>query len=121
MNEVFLIGKITSEIKFDFMVKSKNKAMARFMITTIDKQSISIRAYDKMADFAYSRFQKENLVFIYGKLHGDSVEGYNITYFPFDNYFIKISEQNTDNKRKLWYNQPVKNNPKGEKNHDITK
>ncbi len=77
MNEVFLIGKIAKDIQFDFIINSKNKAMAKFIIRTIDKQLISIKAYDKMADLAYGRLQK----FLYGKLHCGFVEAVRIAIF----------------------------------------
>ena len=81
MNEVFLIGKIAKDIQFDFIINSKNKAMAKFIIRTIDKQLISIKAYDKMADLAYGRLQKGNVVFLYGKLHCGFVEAVRIAIF----------------------------------------
>ena len=66
MNEVFLIGKIISDIEFKFIINSKNKAIACFEIETADKQIVRVQAYIKLADFAYSKLSKNNKVFING-------------------------------------------------------
>ena len=66
MNEVFLIGKIISNIEFKFIINSKNKAIACFEIETADKQIVRVQAYNKLADFAYSKLSKNNKVFING-------------------------------------------------------
>ena len=66
MNEVFLIGKIISDIEFKFIINSKNKAIACFEIKTADKQIVRTQAYNKLADFAYSKLSKNNKVFING-------------------------------------------------------
>ena len=73
MNEVFLIGKIVSDVKFDFMVESKHFSVARFKIETLNKQIISIKAHDKLADFAYRKLGVGNMVFVYGELKKDFV------------------------------------------------
>ena len=58
MNEVFLIGKIISNIEFKFIINSKNKAIACFEIKTVDKQIVRIQAYNQLADFVYSKLNK---------------------------------------------------------------
>ena len=50
MNEVFLIGKIITEIKFDFLLNNKKKSIARFYIETFDKTKIKIIGYDCVAE-----------------------------------------------------------------------
>ena len=42
MNEVFLIGKIISDIEFKFIINSKNKAIACFEIETTNSKSTGI-------------------------------------------------------------------------------
>ena len=43
MNEVFIIGKIITEVKFNFILKSKHISVSRFKIMTVyDKQEINI-------------------------------------------------------------------------------
>ena len=74
INEVFLIGKIVSDIEFRFIVHSKNRAIAMFEIeTTKDKQKIIIKAYNEMADLVYSKFNKGNLVMISGYMNNSYV------------------------------------------------
>lgn len=66
MNEVFLIGKIISDIEFKFIINSKNKAITCFEIETNDKQIVRVQAYNKLADFAYSKLNSNDKVFING-------------------------------------------------------
>ena len=74
MNEVFIIGKIISDIDFKFIINSKTKkSIARFTIKTKTNQEICIRAYNDLADFVYSRFKQNNNVFIFGRLCGNYV------------------------------------------------
>lgn len=74
MNEVFLIGKIISNIEFKFTINSKNKAIACFEIKTADKQIVRMQAYNKLADFAYSQLNKNNKVFINGYIENNVVK-----------------------------------------------
>ncbi len=73
MNEVFLMGKIITEIKFDFLLNNKKKSITRFYIETLYKQKIKIIGYDKIADFCYSSLSKGDSIFIYGMLNEDGV------------------------------------------------
>ena len=74
MNEVFIIGKIISDIDFKFIINSKTKkSIARFTIKTKTEQKIFIRAYNDLADFVYSRFKESDNIFVYGRLSGDYV------------------------------------------------
>ena len=66
MNEVFLIGKIISDIEFKFIINSKNKAIACFEIKTADKRVARVQAYNQLADFAYSKLNTNDKVFING-------------------------------------------------------
>ena len=74
MNEVFLIGKIISDIEFKFIINSKNKAIACFEIETNDKQIVRIQAYNQLADFVYSKLNKNNQVFINGYIETNVVK-----------------------------------------------
>lgn len=59
MNEVFIIGKVITEVKFDFTLNSKHISIARFgVITVCDKQEIEIIAYDEMADYVYATIKQ---------------------------------------------------------------
>ena len=74
MNEVFLIGKIISNIEFKFIINSKNKAIACFEIKTVDKQIVRIQAYNQLADFAYSQLNKNDKVLINGYIEDNLIK-----------------------------------------------
>ena len=74
MNEVFLIGKLISDIKFKFIINSKNKSIACFEIETADKQIVRIQAYNQLADFVYSKLNTNDKVFINGYIEDNVVK-----------------------------------------------
>ena len=74
MNEVFLIGKIISNIEFKFIINSKNKAIACFEIENADKQIVRVQAYNKLADFVYSKLNTNDKVFINGYIEAKVVK-----------------------------------------------
>ena len=74
MNEVFLIRKLISDIEFKFIINSKNKAIACFEIKTADKQIVRIQAYNQLADFAYSKLNINDKVFINGYIEANMVK-----------------------------------------------
>lgn len=74
MNEVFLIGKIISDIEFKFIINSKNKAIACFEIETADKQMVRIQVYNQLADFVYSKLNTNDKVFINGYIEANIVK-----------------------------------------------
>ena len=74
MNEVFLIRKLISDIEFKFIKKKKNKAIACFEIKTADKQIVRIQAYNQLADFAYSKLNINDKVFINGYIENNVVK-----------------------------------------------
>ena len=74
MNEVFLIGKIISDIEFKFIINSKNKAITCFEIETNDKQIVRVQAYNQFADFAYSKLNENDKVFINGYIETNVVK-----------------------------------------------
>lgn len=68
MNLCFLIGKIVSDIKFDFIINSKNISIARFDLELSNKSIVTVNGYDNVADFCYKKLKKEDVIFIYGVL-----------------------------------------------------
>lgn len=74
MNEVFLIGKVISDIEFKFIINSKNKAIACFEIETVDKQIVRMQAYNQLADFAYSKLNTNDKVFVNGYIEANVVK-----------------------------------------------
>ena len=74
LNEVFLIGKIITEIEFKFIIHSKNISIAKFKIITLsDEQVIHIVAYNEMADFAYRRLNKNDIICINGYIESNNI------------------------------------------------
>ena len=74
MNEVFLIGEIISDIEFKFIINSKNKAITWFEIETTDKQIVREQSYNQLADFAYSKLNTNDKVFINGYIEANVVK-----------------------------------------------
>ena len=74
MNAGFLIRKLISDIEFKFIINSKNKAIACFEIKTADKQIVRIQAYNQLADFAYSKLNINDKVFINGYIEANMVK-----------------------------------------------
>ena len=73
MNEVFLIGKIITDIEFKFIIDSKNISISTFAIETIEnKEKIELKAYNEIADFAFQNLVKENVVIINGYIDNDN-------------------------------------------------
>lgn len=74
MNEVFIIGKVVTEVKFDFILSSKNISVNSFrLITVYDKQEINVITYDEMSDYTYANIKLGNIVMQKGYLENDKV------------------------------------------------
>ena len=74
MNEVFIIGKVITEVKFDFILNSKHISVAGFRTVTVcDEQEIEIIAYDEMADYIYANLKHKDVVIINGYLEYNKV------------------------------------------------
>lgn len=73
MNEVFLIGKIITEIDFKFIINSKNISVAIFEIELLDKQRVKVKAYNEIADFCYRKLNQNNWIFVNGKIQSDGM------------------------------------------------
>ncbi len=74
MNLCFTIGKIVSNVEFNFLYNSKFTSIAKCKIMLNNKSVIKIFGYDDIADFLYSKIRKNNLVFIYGMLLDDVIQ-----------------------------------------------
>ena len=74
MNGVFLIGEIISDIEFKFIINSKNKAITWFEIETTDKQIVREQSYNQLADFAYSKLNVNDKVFVNGYIEDNVVK-----------------------------------------------
>ncbi len=68
MNLCFLIGKIISDIEFEFVLNSRDISIVRFKIELTNKSVIRAKAYNEMADWCYQNLIKNNAVTIYGEI-----------------------------------------------------
>ena len=73
MNEVFLIGKINTDIDFKFIINSKNISIALFEIELLDKQRVKVKAYNEMADLCYRKLKQKDWLFVNGRIERDGI------------------------------------------------
>lgn len=69
MNQVFILGKIISNIEFKFMIKNKNKAIAIFKVKLLDDTIVTVEAYNEKADYCYSKLNKNDTIYIQGYIN----------------------------------------------------
>ena len=72
MNICFLMGKIISDVEFDFIIdnnkgfKNKKISVVRFKLKLLDENVVNIIGYNNTADFCYQKLNIRNNVFIEG-------------------------------------------------------
>lgn len=69
MNLCFVIGKILSNIKFEFILNGEDISIAMFDIELLNKSRIKVKGYNEIADFCYRNLEKEINVFIEGYIN----------------------------------------------------
>ena len=69
MNQVFILGKIISDIEFKFIIKNKNKAIAIFKVKLLDNTIVTVEAYNEKADYCYSKLNKNDTIYIQGYIN----------------------------------------------------
>ena len=69
MNQVFILGKIISDIEFKFMINNKNKAIAIFKVKLLDDTIVTVEAYNEKADYCYSKLNKNDTIYIQGYIN----------------------------------------------------
>lgn len=72
MNKCFLIGKIISKIKFDFVISNKktNKiSRTEFYIKLKNNSIIKIVAYNELADKCFKELEKGKTIIIQGRIN----------------------------------------------------
>ena len=74
MNIVLVYGKIISDIKFKFMISKKNDSATIFEIELNNRSTISIIAYDDLADKCYRQLENGENILIRGKLKNNKIE-----------------------------------------------
>lgn len=75
MNEVFLIGKIITNVEFKFIINSKkHKSIAKFWLEIENNQRVLINSYNEIADFVFRKLEQGMQIFVYGIVGKDMVE-----------------------------------------------
>lgn len=69
MNICFFSGKIVSEIKFDFILYSRNVSIVIFELELENKSIIKVKGYDEIADWCYRYLVKGDVISIYGEIN----------------------------------------------------
>ena len=69
LNIIFTQGKIISDVEFKFIIKSKNISVSIFKLQLINNSIVTIKSYNELADYCYSKLNKEDIVLIEGKLN----------------------------------------------------
>ena len=73
MNLCFIIGKIISNINFDFCINSENISITYFNIIINKDTVIKVIGYNEIADYCYSNLKLGEQIFIKGKLRNDCI------------------------------------------------
>ena len=68
MNICLLIGKICSEIKFEFILNSKEISIVMFDIELLNGSIVKVKGYNEIADYCYSNLKKEMTILIEGSV-----------------------------------------------------
>ena len=68
------MGKIISEIQFEFIIKSKNNnSIAYFDMELANKSIVRIKAYNARADYVYRNYTMNQIIIIKGKIRSDGM------------------------------------------------
>ncbi|MCI9039829.1 MAG: hypothetical protein HFJ29_08265 [Clostridia bacterium] len=87
INLCFLSGKVKNEIDFKFIYNAKTKRLSKkhtsivLIDLEIDKeQVVKAYAYDKTADWIYQNIDKDEVIYISGRMRDVKVEIFEILY-----------------------------------------
>lgn len=69
MNICFIMGKIISNIEFNFIINSKNISICIFQLELENKSKITVKAYNEMADKCYRKLIKNDIIGIQGYIN----------------------------------------------------
>lgn len=69
MNLCFITGKVINDIKFKFILNSKNISIAYFKLKLQNDSIVEVKVYNEIADYCYSKLEKGNIVAIQGYLN----------------------------------------------------
>ena len=82
MNICFLLGKVCSNIKFEFIVEDSNYSIALFKLKLLNNAGIvQIKAYNENADYCYSKLKNDMFISIQGEIYNKDILLNNIEIF----------------------------------------
>ena len=73
MNEIFIIGKVVSKVEYKFIINSKKYFSKIDFEIEVYKQNFNVRGYNNIADFCYRKLNKNDNVFINGRIENDMI------------------------------------------------
>lgn len=71
MNLCFFIGRVVSEIQFDFILNSKDISIVRFSIELENKSIVIVKGYNEIADYCYKNLITGSIVGVQGSLNSN--------------------------------------------------
>ena len=72
MNICFLIGEIISNIDFKFVMNDKNNiSISIFKLKVNDGSTITLKAYNELADLCYRNLSINNYIVLQGRLNSN--------------------------------------------------
>ncbi len=74
MNLCFLLGKVVSNIEYQFIYDNKEISIVLFDLLLENKSIIFCKAYNEKADWIYQRIEQNNMICIQGRVHSQWVE-----------------------------------------------
>ena len=69
MNICFLIGKIISNIEFNFTLNKKEISISKFILK-VNNEKIIVKSHNEIADWCYNKLNKNKTIAIEGKIDG---------------------------------------------------
>lgn len=73
MNLCFVLGQIISEVRFDFILHSKNISVTRFEVELGNKSKIKVKGYNEIAEECYQKLRIGDRVLIRGNLDSKGI------------------------------------------------
>lgn len=68
MNICVVFGVILDEVKYNFILNSKNNSFAELKIKLQNDSVINVIAYNQTADYCYRRLNKNDRIFVQGRV-----------------------------------------------------
>ena len=74
MNAVFVIGNLTKNVEYKFMLEKNKTAKVIINLKLADKTEIKVADYNEIADFCVRNLKAKDRVIIYGEIKENNVE-----------------------------------------------